>query len=295
MAGAPITWGVCEVPGWGYQLPPDRVLGEMAALGLKATELGPSGYLPTDRDALRELLDAHNLTLVGGFVPAVLHHQGELEESLATVARSADVLAAGGAPVLVLAADTPEAGYERSFDMDDDQWKALVQAIDHVVDLAGERGLTVAFHPHYGTVIEGPVQVSRLLESSPVKLCLDTGHLAVGGADPLDVARQAADRVAHVHLKDVAMDVAEQVRGGHLGYADGVRAGMYRPLGAGDLEMEEIVRVLEHAGYLGWHVLEQDAVLSALPPAAEGPYADAAVSVGFLRRLAAGLDGRVVQ
>ena len=34
LAGAPISWGVCEVPGWGLMLPPERVLGEMAALGL---------------------------------------------------------------------------------------------------------------------------------------------------------------------------------------------------------------------------------------------------------------------
>ena len=64
IAGAPITWGVCEVTGWGYQLPPDRVLGEMRSLGLRATELGPAGYLPADADALRALLDAHGLRLV---------------------------------------------------------------------------------------------------------------------------------------------------------------------------------------------------------------------------------------
>ena len=46
IAGAPISWGVCEVPGWGHQLPVDRVLREMAASGLTATELGPAGFLP---------------------------------------------------------------------------------------------------------------------------------------------------------------------------------------------------------------------------------------------------------
>ena len=41
IAGAPISWGLCEVPGWGYQLTPERVLGEMQDLGLVATEFGP--------------------------------------------------------------------------------------------------------------------------------------------------------------------------------------------------------------------------------------------------------------
>jgi inosose dehydratase len=99
--------------------------------------------------------------------------------------------------------------------------------------------------------------------------------------------------VAHVHLKDVAMDVAGRVREGRVGYADGVRAGMYRPLGAGDLPIADIVSALEDSGYAGWYVLEQDTVLAKPPPGGQGPYADAAASVGFLRRLSAGLDGRV--
>ena len=53
LAAAPISWGVCEVPGWGVQLPPDRVFGEIAALGIAAAELGPIGYLPFDAHAIR--------------------------------------------------------------------------------------------------------------------------------------------------------------------------------------------------------------------------------------------------
>ena len=50
IAGAPISWGVCEVPNWGYQLAPSRVLDEMRDVGLAATELGPEGFLPADPD-----------------------------------------------------------------------------------------------------------------------------------------------------------------------------------------------------------------------------------------------------
>lgn len=48
IAGAPISWGVCEVPGWGYQMSPERVLTEMKNIGLTATEFGPQGWLPID-------------------------------------------------------------------------------------------------------------------------------------------------------------------------------------------------------------------------------------------------------
>ena len=69
IAGAPISWGVCEVPGWGYQLSSERVLTEMREAGLTATELGPEGFLPTDTDALTTLLNGYGLGLRGWVRP----------------------------------------------------------------------------------------------------------------------------------------------------------------------------------------------------------------------------------
>src|SRR3989442_10674083 len=67
LAGAPISWGVCEVPDWGLQLAPDRVLADMRALGLRATEAGPPGFLPADPAKARALLDSCGLRPIGGF------------------------------------------------------------------------------------------------------------------------------------------------------------------------------------------------------------------------------------
>jgi inosose dehydratase len=76
IAGAPISWGVCEVPGWGYQLSPDRVLKEMREVGLVATELGPEGFLPSEPAAMARVLSEHGLQAVGGFTPLLLHLAG---------------------------------------------------------------------------------------------------------------------------------------------------------------------------------------------------------------------------
>src|SRR3954462_13476372 len=73
IAGAPISWGVCEVPGWGHQLGPDRVLTEMREVGLLATELGPEGFLPSEPDAMASVLAQQGLRAVGGFTPLLLH------------------------------------------------------------------------------------------------------------------------------------------------------------------------------------------------------------------------------
>src|SRR5215211_7096229 len=102
LAGAPISWGVCEVPGWGRQLPPERVLAEMAGLGLEATELGPIGYLPFEPAALRAQLATHGLSLVGGFVPLVLH-EPDAGDALRALDAIAATYAAAGAGVVVAA------------------------------------------------------------------------------------------------------------------------------------------------------------------------------------------------
>jgi inosose dehydratase len=284
VAGAPISWGVCEVPGWGYQLEPDRVLSEMSGLGLPATELGPDGYLPTDASMLEATLADHGLALVGGFVPAVLHEPGRLEDELDRVTKQADLLTAADAQVLVLAAGTGRDGYEGGTDLDDPSWASLVTGIGRAIELGSERGLVVALHPHQGTVIEGSRQIQRVLESSPVSLCVDTGHLMVGGADPVELITAARDRVAHVHLKDVRADLAEQVRSGRMGYRDAVAEGMYRPLGSGDVDVAAIVSALEASDYDGWYVLEQDTVLEGAPEEGGGPVRDVAVSLTFFER-----------
>ena len=124
-----------------------------------------------------------------------------------------------------------------------------------------------------------------------VDLCLDTGHVAVGGGDPADLARDAKGRVAHVHLKDVSVDLAREVATGKRSYMAAVREGMYRPLGEGDLDVSGIVRTLHDSGYGGWFVLEQDTILDGAPDQGDGPVRDASASVQFLRLIAAELDG----
>jgi inosose dehydratase len=53
--------------------------------------------------------------------------------------------------------------------------------------------------------IERSRHVDRVMTSSDLELCLDTGHLLLGGADPVEVARRAPERpgegpVADAHL-----------------------------------------------------------------------------------------------
>jgi inosose dehydratase len=284
VAGAPISWGVCEVPGWGHQLPAGRVLAEMRSLGLRATELGPDGYLPADPVGLRELLAEHDLRLLAGFVPAVLHRADALEATVGAVATTASRLGAAGADVLVVAAASGDAGYETRPALDDAAWDHIADALHQLAHVASDAGLDLAVHPHVGTVIEGPAEVDRLLDRTDADLCVDTGHLLIGGSDPLGVVHRAGERVRHVHLKDVDRALAQSVRSGHLGYLDAVRRGLYRALGRGDAPVGAVVTALERAGYQRWYVVEQDVSLTGdEPPPDAGPADDVRSSLEFLR------------
>jgi inosose dehydratase len=281
VAGAPISWGVCEVPGWGYQMEAERVLREAANLGLTAVEAGPDGFLPPEPEKMSRLLSGHGLDLVGGFVPVVLHRPEVRDSELASVERQAGLFAAAGADVLVLAADTDEEGYEESAGLDDHEWQQLFATLAVVEEICGRHGLTLVLHPHYGTEIERPEHVRRFLEGCDTALCLDTGHSMVGGGDPVELAESAPERIRHVHLKDVDRALAERVVAGTLDYEEAVRDGLYRPLGDGDVDVGRVLEVLDRADYDGWYVLEQDIMLGAEP--GDGPAREVGRSLSFLK------------
>jgi inosose dehydratase len=289
LAAAPISWGVCEVPGWGRELDAPTVLGEMAELGLSATELGPPGYLPRDPAELRALLSGHGLSLVGGFLAIELHRDRDL--ALAAAEDSAALFAACGADVLVLAAATGLDGYDERPSLTDDEWQALFETAGLIRDIAAKHGLRAVLHPHVGTHVESEAEVERFLAGSDLPLCLDTGHLLIGGTDPVGLAKRHADRIGHLHLKDVRGELAEAVRAGKLPYAEAVGKGLYVPLGEGDVDIEALVKFVHEAGYRGWYVLEQDTALGDDSPA-DIPRKDTTRSLAHLKAIITGLTTR---
>lgn len=283
IAGAPISWGVCEVPGWGYQMDRDRVLSEMVSLGYSAVEFGPLGFLPVEAEGRVAVLAQHGLKAVGGFVPVVLHdpnHDPEPE-----IRAELDVFKAAGASTMVLAASTGQDGYDSRPELDDAGWEVLFANLDRLEKVAAEYGVLAVIHPHVGTMVETGEDIAKVLSGSRIGFCLDTGHMMIGGADPVEFARNHADRIKHVHAKDVHASVADRVRDGAVGYVEAVGSGLYAPLGQGDVDIKAIVNALEAVGFSGWYVLEQDTVVDGAPAEGAGPVNDARASVTYLRSL----------
>ena len=282
VAGAPVSWGVIEVPDWGYQMPADRLLREASSLGLAAVEAGPEGLLPRDPAEVSEMLAGYGLGLVGGFVPAVLHEPRVRDKELALVERRAEFFAAAGADVVVLAASTGSADYGEVSELDEGAWRTLFESLVAVEEICERHGVAVSLHQHYGTVIERDDQLLRFLEGSEMGLCLDTGHLAIGGGDPVEVAKLAGNRVNHVHLKDVDREVAARLAGRELDFKEAAQKGAFRPLGEGDVDVGRLLEALEGVGYSGWYVLEQDTVVESEPKEGGGPILDVGKSLAFV-------------
>ena len=182
IAGAPISWGLCEVPGWGYQLTPQRVLSEMQGLGLVATEFGPPGFLEAEAESRVAQLAAYGLSAVGGFHVAVLHDPGH--DPVPGVDAFIDECLAAKAGMVVLAAGTGQAGYDARPELDETGWQTLLTNLDRIADHAASRGVEASLHPHMGTMIESGAETLRVIEGSHIGLCVDTGHLAAAGSDP---------------------------------------------------------------------------------------------------------------
>lgn len=299
LATAPVTWGITEFPDWGPQLEYTTVLDQMAACGYEGTELGPLGYLPSDPNQLAAELEARGLALVGAFVPLALRDPDALPQGAKDVRTTARLLQRLGARVIILSdagdetrrriAGRPEETARHGLAAG--EWPGYVARLEELARIAWEEyGLSASFHSHGGTYVENPSEIARLLEETDpdvIGFCLDTGHVAFGGGDPVALALRYRSRINHIHLKDIDLGRLQQVLREGASYLDAARNDVFVPLGRGALDLDRLLEAL--AGYHGWIVVEQDRVIRP----GTNPAESARESLEFLRaRLQGGLAGR---
>jgi inosose dehydratase len=271
------------VPGWGHQLDPDRVLSEAAAVGEGAIEAGPPGFLPDRSDQAMPILKRHRLRVVAGPASAILHHHDIGGPELAHIDGQASWLGALGAETLVLSAVPPrDAGAPHGITLSSMGWAHLLHLIGSVQHVCSRHKLRLAVQPRFGSMIQGPGDIERLLVGTEAGLCVDVGHLVLVGADPVEVLELAAGRIQHVHLNDVDGSLALQVREYGLDYAEAITKNLFKPLGTGDADVDRVVETLRKTGYRGWYSLDED---TRLPSAEDRPLGAISRSLEHLRAL----------
>ena len=265
VGSAPDSWGVW-FPSDPRQIPWSRFLDEIAEAGYRWAELGPHGYLPTDLARLQGELKRRDLSACAGFVMRKLEDPTGwpgLEKDVRALGKN---LAALGAPYMVLIDDT----YTNIFtgellteaQLGGDDWQRLVAAANRAGELAKkEFGLTLVFHPHADTHVEHEAQVERFLaDTDPacVSLCLDTGHHAYRGGDPLAFMRRHHARIPYMHLKSVDRSLMERVNKEGIPFGKAVGMDMFCEPSRGVVDFKAFRDMLEEIGYEGFAVVEQD-------------------------------------
>ena len=296
VGNAPVSWGVGSAKSERDDHPDFRqVMDEIAAAGYAGTELGPVGYYPLDAGLLRVELASRNLKLASSYVPLPLEHPTALSTINGIVMRVGALLRIFGVKELIIAANTTPKRLEiagsvaedGSDGWSDEQWQQAATSLTAAARLARDTcGMRVVFHHHAGTPVETPAEVARLMEMTDpdlVGLCFDTGHYRYGGGDVLDAARQFADRIWYVHLKDLRADTLERVRRERLHMRQAWAMDVFAELGQGCINFPAFVDILRARSYQGWMIVEQDVVRRPDRQAPWSPLESAKQSRAYLR------------
>lgn len=272
IANAPCSWGALEFDLEGKTAGFDTVLDEMVETGYAGTELGDWGFMPTQPGALARVLSDRQLELLGAFVPVALANKGQHQEGIGKALKVAELMyKAGYREAFIVLADDNGSVSERtknagrispSMGLNDDQWKIFAHGAESVSLAVREKyGMRTVFHHHCAGYVETGAELDKLMElTNPdvLGLCLDMGHLAFGGGDPLAALKTHYARIWHIHFKDYDPEVGETSRRNGWDYFESVRHGVFCELGKGSVDFPQITKELAQRQYNGWIVVEQD-------------------------------------
>jgi inosose dehydratase len=259
---APDSWGVwfADDP---RQTPWRRYLDEAARTGVTWTELGPYGYMPTDAAVLERELASRGLALAAGAAMFDLEDGAAWERAREEVTRTCELVAALGAGFLLLIDDV----YTDLFTgeprlppiLTDAQWRALIETTLRVREVAGAHGLRVAFHPHAQCHVQYEAEIERLLDDvDGIELCLDLGHHAYCGGDPVAFYRAHHERVSFLHLKSVDAALRDRVLAEGIPFATAVADGVFVEPSLGAVDFAALREAVAQTSYTGFAIVEQD-------------------------------------
>lgn len=284
IANAPVSFGAFELTVGLMPHVPDgeTVLNDVESAGYAGIDLGPLGYLG-DADHIGPNLARHKLGLSGGFVELPFSDHENMPDALRNLRAVLDVFDAAGQgigwrpkPTLADAGSDVrrsrpgQSARDQSLGFDADGWRRFAAGVEMAVECCRDRGYEPTFHHETGTYVEAPWEIEKVLELTSIGLCLDTGHLLLGGGDPVQAMRDWRDRINHLHLKDARKAIVEAIVRESAPVDQIWRRGAFCRLGEGDLDVDAVLQLVRGSSYAGWVVVEQD----VMPDATGNPAAD---------------------
>ena len=225
IANAPCSWGALEfdLEEKSEEIGFEQVLDEIRETGYIGTELGDWGYMPIDPSGLHDEVRKRGLELLGAFVPVALADVTKHDDGVSAALKVAGLMHAAGyeKAFIVLADDngtiperTKNAGrIQPDMGLTDTQWIDYARGAEKVAKAVKDTyGIRTVFHHHCAGYVETPDEIEKLLsltDPNLLGLCLDMGHYAYGGGNPVDALKAYSDRIWHVHFKDYDPAIAK--------------------------------------------------------------------------------------
>lgn len=264
---APIGWCNDDMPELGAENTFRQTVSEMALAGFTGCEIG--NKYPSNPAELKWELDLRGMQIASRWFSSFLLTK-PYEEVEAEFIKELDFLSAVGCSRINVSeqsfsiqgkTDVPVLSGDHKPVMDDAQWAVFCDGLNRLGKVAADRGFKLCFHHHMGTVVQSAAETDRMLANTDpnyVFLCYDTGHFTFAGEDPLLMLQKYADRVGHVHLKDMRLSVVKQVKNNGWSFLTAVRNGAFTVPGDGDVAFDPVFDLLSKAGYEGWLLVEAE-------------------------------------
>jgi inosose dehydratase len=268
-----ITWGY---PGGEFGLTIDlaQAYEEVAEVGYRGFETFGFTIVGDEADPVDYpmLIERCGIPTVAAYCFRSWIDPATADAEIASAIREAEALRGLGVETMVLGSESRP----RPEGCTAEEMGRLAEGLTQVSKQCAELGLTVGLHPHTGTAIESQAEIDTILRLTepPLGFAPDSGQIAKGGGDVVEVFGTYIDRIVHVHLKDwngTGGDDPASDRSGYLNYV---------PVGEGILPIPELLQMLDSAGFDGWVNVELDGTDAAPNP----PKTAAAISKANLDR-----------
>ncbi len=265
-----------------------QIFSEMALAGFEGSQM--SGKYPQDINDLKNELKLRNLTISEPWVGTLFTVDGKRDQTVQEFKKQMQFMKEMGGTSIVVAElgnavhQKPVAPIPNRPKFTDKQWQDMTNGLNNLGAMAKKEGMQLCYHPHIGTGVEDFADIDRLMANTDpdkVKLLLDTGHLYYAGVNPLAVTQKYAQRIKHVHLKNIRQPVLDASIQKGSSFLQSIRDGVFTVPGdiqEGAIDFDPILKELASAKYEGWLVVEAEQ-----DPNKTNPLHDALIARSYLR------------